>query len=139
MRSQPGCILVAEDDPILRLVVVRTLSKLGYSLLQASDGMDALQLSEQHREEIDLLITNVHMPRMEGHELARLIKKSRPAIRILIISGDDERDFPPEAHHHCYALMKPVSAELLTSTVRQMLTANVEFARYSGTAADGLA
>jgi len=94
------CILIAEDDTLIRRDSVMTLARLGYQVLEACNGMEAMNVAQQHPETIDLLITNVHMAQMEGHELARIVKTSRPSIKVLIISGDGERNFPSEAKYH---------------------------------------
>jgi two-component system cell cycle sensor histidine kinase/response regulator CckA len=120
-RPKSQCILIAEDDALIRRNSVMTLAKLGYRVLKSCDGMEAVNVVQQHPETIDLLITNVHMPRIEGHELARIVKTSRPPIKVLIISGDGERNFPPEAKYHDYALLKPVTSERLARTVVELL------------------
>jgi two-component system, cell cycle sensor histidine kinase and response regulator CckA len=119
------CILVAEDDPATLGLTVSSLKPEGYHLLEAGDGLEALSLSEQHPGAIDLLITDLNMPRMTGHELARTIKEARPDIRILIMSGIRENNFPPEAVHHSDALLKPVRPERLVSKVNELLAVRV--------------
>jgi CheY-like chemotaxis protein len=94
--------------PTLRHTAVSTLSNAGYQVLEAPDGLSALRIAEQEYARIDLLVTNVYMPRMDGHELAREIKKLRPDIVVLIVSGEHESDFPVEATAHADALLKPV-------------------------------
>ena len=115
------CILIAEDDAITRRLTVRTLQPHGYVLLQARDGLEALQIAHDHAGDIDLLITNVNMPRMTGHELARIIKIKRPGIRILIVSSQNEANFPPEAIDYSDALLKPVLPTRLVSKVKELL------------------
>jgi DNA-binding NarL/FixJ family response regulator len=68
-----------------------------------------------------MLVTNVSMPGMNGHELAREVKKLRPEIVVLVVSGQDEREFPPEIHAHADALLKPVEPEALVQKVRELL------------------
>jgi two-component system, cell cycle sensor histidine kinase and response regulator CckA len=117
------CILIAEDDAITLRLTVRALQPQGYCLLQARDGLEALHIAHGHNGDIDLLITNVNMPEMTGHELARIIKEERPGTRVLIVSGVDEADFPPEAVHHSDALLKPVSPKRLLRKVKELLAA----------------
>jgi CheY-like chemotaxis protein len=117
------CILVAEDDPIMRRTTVSALKPYGYYVLEAIDGQEALEVANKYPGDIDLLITNVSMPRMQGHELARRIKQRRPNIRILIVSGIHEKEFPREAIYHSDALVKPVVPEVLVDKVKQLLVA----------------
>jgi CheY-like chemotaxis protein len=115
------CILVAEDDATIRRSTINALQPYGYRLLEAVDGQQALELATQHSGDIHLLITNVFMPRMQGHELARKIKQKRPNIRILIVSGMQEAEFPREAIHHSDSLLKPFVPEVLVSKVQELL------------------
>jgi two-component system cell cycle sensor histidine kinase/response regulator CckA len=80
-------ILVAEDEPALREVTTRILRRGGYTVLAAPDGAAALQLAAAHDGAIDLLLTDVVMPGMLGRVLAERIRQSRPATRILFMSG----------------------------------------------------
>jgi PAS domain S-box-containing protein len=80
-------ILLAEDEPAVRELVRETLRQLGYIVLEASDGYEALKLIEGHKTEIHLLLTDVIMPLMNGHELALRLKEIRPATKVLLMSG----------------------------------------------------
>jgi two-component system, cell cycle sensor histidine kinase and response regulator CckA len=62
--SVDHCILIAEDDAIIRRMTVKILQPCGYCLLQARDGLEALNIAEHHDGEIDLLISDVNMPQM---------------------------------------------------------------------------
>ena len=115
------CILVAEDDPVVRRMTIRALEPCGYQLLEAADGHKALTVASQFDGRIDLLISNVNMPRMTGHELAQAIKQARPDICVLIVSSEREEDFPPYAIHHADALLKPVEPRILVEKVRMLL------------------
>ena len=121
MRCEQKCILVAEDDAIIRRSTINALKPHGYRLLEAVDGQEALEVAAEHPGDIHLLITNVCMPRMQGHELARRIKQGRPKILILIVSGMQEGGFPREAIHHSDSLLKPFEPEVLVSKVRELL------------------
>ena len=115
------CILVAEDDAILRYTLVRTLTRHGYHPLEAADGAQALQIAEKHEGPIDLLITNVAMPRVGGTELARTLKQQRPEMRVLIVSGFHKAVFPPDVLEFAEALLKPVEPNDLVAQVDQLL------------------
>jgi two-component system, cell cycle sensor histidine kinase and response regulator CckA len=82
-----GTILLAEDEPGVRGLVAETLRQLGYTVLEAGDGYEALKLIEEHNPKIDLLLTDVIMPLMNGQELAVRLKAIRPGIKVLYMSG----------------------------------------------------
>jgi PAS domain S-box-containing protein len=79
-------ILVVEDEEPLRILVAGVLQNSGYTVLQASEGKEALEIAKQHGP-IDLLITDVVMPRMSGRELADLIRAILPDLKLLYMSG----------------------------------------------------
>jgi YesN/AraC family two-component response regulator len=80
-----------------------------------------MKLEAEYDGIIHVLITNVDMPGIKGHELASRMKAKRPDIKILIVSGDDEDDFPPEARSHDTALVKPVDSRSILSAVARLL------------------
>lgn len=80
-------VLVAEDQPEVRRLAMRILKSNGYQLLEASSGPEALEVSGRHAGPIDLLVTDVIMPRMTGRELATRLRESRPQIKVLYVSG----------------------------------------------------
>jgi PAS domain S-box-containing protein len=80
-------ILIAEDEEIIRRFTSSFLSGLGYKVLCAADGIDALAIAGSHAGEISLLITDIVMPRLGGRELAKELRRTMPAIKILFISG----------------------------------------------------
>ena len=80
-------ILVAEDEGALREAVCGYLSGLGYAVLGASSGQEALSVASEHKGPIDLLITDLVMPRMSGTELAHALASLRPALRTIYMSG----------------------------------------------------
>ncbi|MGE5783290.1 MAG: ATP-binding protein, partial [Myxococcales bacterium] len=88
-RAESGTetILVVEDEEALRAAAGRALTKAGYSVLFAPDGPSALQISSQFAGEIQLLLTDVIMPKMSGIELAHKLLKTRRGLRILYMSG----------------------------------------------------
>jgi DNA-binding NtrC family response regulator len=81
-------ILLAEDDVGLRFFVWRLLRADGFSVLTASDGIAALEVSRNHPGTIDLLLSDVEMPRMGGLELCKSIVAERPGTKVLVMSGD---------------------------------------------------
>ena len=80
-------LLLVEDEPALRMLVVTMLEEEGYLILQAGNGLDAIAVAEHHRGDIDLLLTDVVMPRMSGPELAQKLRGLRPGLEVLFMSG----------------------------------------------------
>jgi len=89
-------ILVVEDEDIVRDMVVEFLSSLGYNVLSAENGGMALMITEQHKGKIHLMLTDVVMPNMNGHQLADGLQRDHPEIKVLYTSGYTENVI---AHH----------------------------------------
>lgn len=87
LLQQRHVILVAEDDPMVRNVVQAILARAGHAVIAAKDGQEALELSEAYAGQIDLVISDIEMPRMNGAQLAERIRKERPGIPFLMMSG----------------------------------------------------
>jgi CheY-like chemotaxis protein/nitrogen-specific signal transduction histidine kinase len=124
----PETILVVEDEPTLRKIGVRILSHLGYRVLCASNGVEALDVATKHQGRLDLLFTDVVMPGMNGRELSSRLRKIRPDIKVLYTSGYTEKVFvngqndenSPTTGHSDY-LNKPYLPETLAKRVKAML------------------
>jgi two-component system, cell cycle sensor histidine kinase and response regulator CckA len=86
-----GTVLFVEDDPSVRSFSVRCLRALGYTVLEASKGTDAITIATEYEDRIDLLVSDIVMPGMQGPEVAERIAALRPSIRVLLISGFAER------------------------------------------------
>jgi len=87
--APPGreCVLFVEDQPALRRLGRRILERAGYRVLPASDGCEALEIARELGEQIDLLVSDVVMPNMGGGELARALRRERPELPVLFLSG----------------------------------------------------
>ncbi len=117
-------ILLAEDEPSLRDLASRILRDLGYDLLIAANGEEAIQIAqEQSEKEIHLLLTDVVMPRMGGKELADRLKISRPKMKVLFASGytDDTIVHHGVLERGINYIQKPFTPDTLARTVRQVL------------------
>ena len=119
-------ILVAEDEPAVRGLVTQTLEQLGYTVLEATDGYEALGIIERRKGEIDLLLTDVIMPLMNGHELATRLESIRPATKVLYMSGytDEVLAFHGIAQPEIDFIQKPFTASDLAEKVEMMLSRN---------------
>jgi two-component system cell cycle sensor histidine kinase/response regulator CckA len=115
-------ILLVEDSKPLRQLTREILSREGYAILEAADGLEALELFNNHNGRIHLLMTDIVMPKMRGTEVAAQVIQLRPDIAVVYLSGYTE-----EAMAHLHAggritiLEKPYTAEALLRTVRQAL------------------
>lgn len=89
-RGGNETILLAEDDEMVRGIAQRILSTAGYRVLVAADGKEALELFEQHRDAIDLVLLDVVMPRMSGREAFEIMRRQRPDLKVLFASGYSE-------------------------------------------------
>src|SRR4051812_23597905 len=87
LRAAEQIFLVAEDDPAVRRFVVQMLETKGHRVLCGSNGREALQVSREFSGVLQLVITDVEMPEMNGVELAEHIKAERPGTPVLVISG----------------------------------------------------
>jgi PAS domain S-box-containing protein len=82
-----GTILIAEDEPTIRLSTAEMLQSLGYKVLEASDGVFAMECFQAHAEEISAVLLDLTMPRMDGREVLREILKLRPNTKVILCSG----------------------------------------------------
>ena len=116
-------ILLAEDEQQVRQLAVRLLRGLGYRVLVAEHGAGALALAEQSGERIDLLLTDVVMPGMTGDELATRLRRERPELRVLFISGysEDSEAIERVLRSGDGFLPKPFTIASLAHQVRQVL------------------
>jgi CheY-like chemotaxis protein len=113
-----GTVLVVDDDRAIRTLVETYLGIGGYTTLSADSGEIALQVFEQHRAEIALLLTDVTMPGIDGLELARRIQRAKPELPVLVMSALSGR--PGELGEFPF-LPKPFIAPDLLSRVRETL------------------
>src|SRR5712664_2886295 len=93
-RKNRTVLLVDDDESILSLLQI-ALTQLGWQVLAAANGQQALDLHEAQIPALDLLITDLQMPLMNGCELARRLREMRPTLPILFISGDSSSDLLP--------------------------------------------
>ncbi len=119
MDSEQTTILVVEDEEILRQFMTRALQLRGYKVLTARDGLEGLRICEERHREIDLLLTDVTMPRMMGDELAARASRTWPKIRTLMVSGYALQQMTKEAPSNF--LQKPFTSDELAGKVLQIL------------------
>jgi CheY-like chemotaxis protein len=119
-------ILLVEDEPAVRQVAARMLTLAGYRVLEASDGVEALEVFDSAAADIALVVTDVVMPRLGGAELARRLRERSPRLRVLFTSGYTEDAMVVERLDRGQAfLQKPYLPVALTGRVRALLDADV--------------
>ena len=117
-------ILLVEDNEVVRGPVTQLLEELGYDVLSAESPSEALELSADG-DPIDLLLTDVVMPEMNGRQLAELLREKRPELRVLFMSGytDDSVIARGVIDHQMKFLQKPFGADQLAQAVAELFVA----------------
>lgn len=119
----PATVLLVDDEPALRRLLAMVLQEEGYRVLQAGDGEEALSVARRHGGGIDLLVTDVAMPRRSGAELAAELTERHSNLQVLFVSGySDSRLLSrgvDEARVHL--LVKPFAPEQLVERVAALL------------------
>jgi len=113
-------VLLAEDDVVLRNIIRLTLERAGFRVLAAADGIEALTFSRKYCNRIDILLTDVDMPKLDGISLAEHVKKQRPETLVLVMSGR-WRSVVRVYDVDVKLLPKPFSPEILLETIRNLL------------------
>jgi CheY-like chemotaxis protein len=115
-------VLIVEDDPAVRVLVSAVLSELGYAFVEAADANGALPIL-QSSQRIDLLISDVGLPGMNGRQLAEIGRQVRPDLRVLFITGYAEHAAVRGGFLDpgMQMITKPFTFDLLTAKVREMI------------------
>jgi signal transduction histidine kinase len=116
-------VLLVEDEGAVRQLAARVLRQLGYTVLEAGDGADALRVADKHCGAIDLLLADVVLPQLRGTALAECLQERLPDLKVLFMSGYTDQTI---VHHNILEpdvafLQKPFSPELLARKVREVL------------------
>ncbi len=115
--------MLVEDEECVRQLVKDTLQSRGYTVLEASHGEAAMKIAAAHQNQIHILITDVVMPGMSGRELANLLCKKRPGIKVLFLSGYTEDTIIHQGvlDSGPAFLQKPFTLQALSRKVREIL------------------
>ena len=112
-------ILVAEDEAIVRLLVAETLRNCGHAVLEAGDGQSALDLIQEYAD-LDLVVSDIRLPKMDGFSVARLARQLRPGLRLLFLTGYVRAELPSELMP-AVIMRKPFDPDDLARKVTGML------------------
>ncbi|MBA6057849.1 MULTISPECIES: response regulator [Pseudomonas] len=111
-------LLVVEDDEIVRMLMLEVLGDLGYSVIEAENATAALEVLEDQRQPLALMMTDVGLPDMRGEALAAKARELRPLLPVLFASGYAENIDVPEGMH---MIGKPFSIDQLRDKVQGIL------------------
>ncbi len=119
-------ILLVEDEKMIRRVMGEVLEQAGYRVLACADPKEGIDVCQQHAGQIDLLLTDVVMPGMNGREMANRILKILPKLRVVFMSGYTENALMMQEEPGVEYLQKPFKLETLTRKLAQVLGNGVE-------------
>jgi len=120
--ERQAVILVADDEPLIRNLITLLLQQDGHLVLSAANGHEGLELSRQYPGTIDLVITDVGMPHMNGADLCGHLLEERPGIQVLLMSGADVTEIVSQNINLPF-LPKPFDGMTLKGRVRTILGA----------------
>ena len=115
-------ILVVDDEPLMRDLIVNIVKLSGHCALAARNGLEAVAFFRSYPDLIDLVITDLKMPVMDGAEEIRRIRETRPGATILCMSGNPEQECPAGTMF----LSKPFTSEQIRTRVNEALAAHVQ-------------
>jgi two-component system cell cycle sensor histidine kinase/response regulator CckA len=117
---------LVEDEDAVRRFGVRALQNKGYKVLEARDGEDALQMLKSNDGKVDLVITDVMMPGVDGPTLIRRVRETHPGLKVIFISGYAEDSFRKRLGEgeQVHFLPKPFSLQQLAGKVKEVMRAS---------------
>lgn len=122
-------VLVVDDEIVVRNAIATYLYRAGYTVISAAHGLEALELSRAYPDRVHLLITDVDIPRMSGFDLCEHLKRERPGMRVMILSGENQDS---QKVHGLPILRRPFTSTDLIEAVRQLLASAPGTARDRG-------
>lgn len=123
VAPRPAVVLVVDDDASVLIASRRILAKYGYTVIEAPGGEEALQLARENADRIDIVLTDVRMPGLDGPSLVRKLGDVLPTLRVVYMSGytDGRLDQELPAPNRAF-LAKPFTVEQLTRTLADILS-----------------
>ena len=121
--ENPYTVLLAEDEPMLRAVVRETLRRAGYTVIEAGDGTAGLEIL-QSGDPIDVLLTDVKMPGLNGYQLAEAALSLRPGMKVILMTGYADETLPDAIRDASIPMLrKPFNFANLATSIREVITA----------------
>ena len=116
-------ILAVDDNPAVRKMILDALEPLGYKVLIAASGQEALEICKTEKEKIDLLLTDIVMPEINGRQLIKKLQSVRPGLQALLMSGYPEDVVGPNSmlEPHLNFISKPFVTATLVQKINQVL------------------
>lgn len=116
------CVLVVDDEPMIREFAARVLREEGFGVYEATDGVEALKLIRAGIADLDVVLSDIVMPRMNGVQLLQSLATLRPDLPVLLMSGYGTNQLAELGiASPCGVLGKPFSAEVLVAEVRRCI------------------
>jgi two-component system cell cycle sensor histidine kinase/response regulator CckA len=129
-RSEPAsptakraCVLVAEDEDLVRDLAIEVLGAHGFDAIAARHGGEALSLFSEHSERIDAVLLDLSMPVLDGVVVLGELRKRKPSVRVVVTSGFDDPDNGFTQSGQISFLQKPYRADTLVAQLRALLDA----------------
>ncbi|KIQ31934.1 chemotaxis protein CheY [Variovorax paradoxus] len=122
--DQGDTVLVVDDEPALRMIIVEVMRGLGYATLEAGDGAGALRILQSPRQRIDLLVSDVGLPGgMNGRQVADAARTVRPGLKVLFITGYAENAVLSHGHldRGMHVMTKPFEMDVLARRVKSLI------------------
>ena len=122
--DQGDTVLVVDDEPALRMIIVEVMRGLGYATLEAGDGAGALRILQSPRQRIDLLVSDVGLPGgMNGRQVADAARTARPGLKVLFITGYAENAVLSHGHLDpgMHVMTKPFEMDVLARRVKELI------------------
>ncbi|MGV6851917.1 MAG: hybrid sensor histidine kinase/response regulator, partial [bacterium] len=132
LASQPsqcrGTVLVVDDEVSIRNLASKTLEKMGLTVLTAIDGIDAIELLKKHQNVIDIILLDMTMPKLDGAETYKELKKINPEIKVILSSGYSKQEITSRFKPNDLVdfLQKPYKAQELTEAICEPLRAQIK-------------
>lgn len=115
-------LLIVEDEPFLRTLLSKMLRTKGYSIIEASDGKEALEIFEQQKNSIDLVLTDTGMPNIDGYELIKKLRQEKENVKVIVMTGYmDSEQAEKLAKEQVDIVSKPFDIAEISATIRNVL------------------
>ena len=115
-------MLLVEDEEVVRNFAARALKRQGYKVLEAASGVEALEVMEKNKGKIDIVVSDVVMPEMDGPTLLKELRKNNPDLKIIFVSGYPNDAFKASLGEEDFAFLpKPFSLPQLAAKVKEEL------------------